>query len=446
MLPPAAPHVMPVQVSSGIRRRVASKVSRCGLLSRTRPLNRVRSMVRPIAVLVVGASAWQAISAQQDSVPIRVLDRIVATAPDSIRLLGGMRALSDGRVIVNDAGSLRVDILDAQLRRTGAVVFDTAGAALRRPGAQGGLLTAYRGDTSLWLDFGAGAIVVLDPAGASARVIAMPSGVDRTVMGVNNPPAVDPQGRLIYRRPATKRTAQRPGGSGLGAARSDSAFLVRVDVSTRRVDTIAYLRDDYSQADRAEYLVIGANGAAIGMYSAIDPLPVADGWAVLTSGAVGIVRAHDYHVDWIQEDGSITASAPVPWLWHRLTDSAKVALIGALRAKADTVTLQYGRTRVKGPHPQYVEPDVLPDYASPFVATGVVADRDDHLWIPLTPGSQPAGGAVYDVLDRSGSRVDRVQIPGGTKIAGFGPGFVFVTDRVRPNRVSLVKVALAWKR
>ena len=38
------------------------------------------------------------------------------------------------------------------------------------------------------------------------------------------------------------------------------------------------------------------------------------------------------------------------------------------------------------------------------------------------PTSAIAGGPVYDVINRKGEIVERVQIPVGRSIVGFGPG------------------------
>jgi hypothetical protein len=40
------------------------------------------------------------------------------------------------------------------------------------------------------------------------------------------------------------------------------------------------------------------------------------------------------------------------------------------------------------------------------------------------PTKPTPGGAVYEVIDRAGKLVDRVQVPAGTTIAGFGKGGV----------------------
>ncbi len=60
------------------------------------------------------------------------------------------------------------------------------------------------------------------------------------------------------------------------------------------------------------------------------------------------------------------------------------------------------------------------------------ADADNRLWIrpkPL-PGGPRGGGTVYDVLDRTGALIDRVQLPAGRALAGFGPGgAIYLTTR-----------------
>jgi hypothetical protein len=44
--------------------------------------------------------------------------------------------------------------------------------------------------------------------------------------------------------------------------------------------------------------------------------------------------------------------------------------------------------------------------------------------------SKPAAGPEYDVIDRTGKLVDRVMVPAGTTIAGFGPaGVVYLGVR-----------------
>ena len=47
---------------------------------------------------------------------------------------------------------------------------------------------------------------------------------------------------------------------------------------------------------------------------------------------------------------------------------------------------------------------------------------DGRLWVRTIPTKPTPGGAIYDVIDGKGALVDRVQVPAGTTIAGFGKG------------------------
>ena len=64
----------------------------------------------------------------------------------------------------------------------------------------------------------------------------------------------------------------------------------------------------------------------------------------------------------------------------------------------------------------------LPDYKPVFGNGSVRADMDGRLWVRTIPTKPTPGGAIYDVIDREGKLVDRVQVPAGTTIAGFGKG------------------------
>ena len=72
----------------------------------------------------------------------------------------------------------------------------------------------------------------------------------------------------------------------------------------------------------------------------------------------------------------------------------------------------------------FVEPSELPDYKPAFFAGSVRVDTQGNLWIRTIPTKAIPGGPVYDVIDRNGALVERVQVPAGRTIAGFGPGSV----------------------
>jgi hypothetical protein len=79
---------------------------------------------------------------------------------------------------------------------------------------------------------------------------------------------------------------------------------------------------------------------------------------------------------------------------------------------------------------QFVPASELPDYKPAFFAGSTRADLDGNLWIRTIPTSAISGGPVYDVVNRKGEIVDRVQVPENTSVIGFGPGgAVFLVNR-----------------
>jgi sugar lactone lactonase YvrE len=64
----------------------------------------------------------------------------------------------------------------------------------------------------------------------------------------------------------------------------------------------------------------------------------------------------------------------------------------------------------------------LPDYKPAFPPGSTRADTEGNLWIRT---SQNVNGIpVYNVINRKGELIDRVQLPKNRVLAGFGPGGV----------------------
>ena len=80
----------------------------------------------------------------------------------------------------------------------------------------------------------------------------------------------------------------------------------------------------------------------------------------------------------------------------------------------------------------FVDPSELPDYKPAFFAGSVRVDTEGNLWIRTIPTKAVPGGPVYDVIGRNGALIERVQIPEGRTIAGFGAnGAVYLVARER---------------
>jgi len=73
----------------------------------------------------------------------------------------------------------------------------------------------------------------------------------------------------------------------------------------------------------------------------------------------------------------------------------------------------------------FVAPSELPDYRPAIFAGSSRADLDGNLWIRTSATRKGAiSGPIYDVVNRKGELVDRIQIPSGRTIVGFGKGGV----------------------
>jgi len=81
------------------------------------------------------------------------------------------------------------------------------------------------------------------------------------------------------------------------------------------------------------------------------------------------------------------------------------------------------------PQVDFIDPKELPDYKPPFFANSSRADAEGNVWIRTIPTRAIPGGPVYDVINRQGELVERVQVPEGRTILGFGPGTVYLISR-----------------
>jgi hypothetical protein len=87
-----------------------------------------------------------------------------------------------------------------------------------------------------------------------------------------------------------------------------------------------------------------------------------------------------------------------------------------------------------------VAPTELPDYKPPFTGGATRVDAEGNLWIRTSQNVKAL--PVYNVVNRKGELIDRVQLPAGRVIAGFGAGgSVYLAyrdgDTVRLDKVSV---------
>jgi hypothetical protein len=408
------------------------------------------------ACVTVPSLAIAPILFAQQRPPARRLGPALTTSEPFVAL-SAIRTLPGGRVLVNDPGSRRVVLLDSLLKVV-RVVADSTANTVNAYGARPGALIAYVGDSTLFVDPSSLSILVLSAEGKIARVMAAPrpNDIGYLLGGPFGNPGVDGRRRLVYRTVTYgKEPTTAADGNSYSVTSPDTTPLLRYDLATRALDTVAFVRVPQfrSVSIRTERSVSGS--------SLLNPIPVVDDFAVLPDGAIAILRGRDYRVDFIAPDGGITSGARIPFDWQRLTEDDKARIIDSTRAVMElrrgngsgglvlsgstvtsvseprpvsiTTTVDAGTGARQSTAPTvaaagqpapilFVPPGDLPDYRPAFASGAMRSDLDGRLWVRTIPTKPLAGGPEYDVIDRRGTLVDRVAIPPGTTIIGFGSG------------------------
>lgn len=457
-------------------------------------------------------------TASAQSIKPRPLGAVQATSKELLGLPTVTRALPNGSVIVNDVARRRLLLLDPTLENY-TVIADSTSGSVNGYGQRPGALIPYVADSSLFLDATSSSFLVIDPAGKVTRVMSPPRPNDNGAIAsfTTGFPGFDANGRMVYRTTIRPQIQQMRDGTIQMAPAPDSQPVLRVDLDTRRADTIAYVRTPR----RVQTPITMPNGATMNMQTEV-PLATIDDWAVLSDGTIAIVRGQDYRIDFLKADGSKLRSEKVAFDWKRLSDDDKLAIVDSIQkaraagpqlggpggggpvmmfgggdgarmvvggggggggGRGDMVMTEQrmvvgaaaavaaaapatatasaaasagssnsatsassgrggagadsGRAAAGGPAaisgiPQLPAPAIadIPDYMPAFTATSARPDADANLWIrTTTPGAQ-AGNVVYDVINSQGVLVDRVDVPKGMSIVGFGKGgVVYLSQR-----------------
>jgi hypothetical protein len=372
-----------------------------------------------------------------------------------------VRPLSNGAVIVHDIARRQLVLLDANLSKQ-KTIADTSMATGKSYGSAIAGLIAFSGDSSLFVDPSTLSMLVIDGKGDIARVMAAPrpKDVNSMVGGPFGTPGLDPRGRVVCRnlvaRKALVMNYAARARSVLKQQTEDSALIYRIALATRALDTVAWVKVPVASGSMSER----PNGG-LRVVERTNPLPVVDDWALMPDGRVAVVRGADFHIDWIDMDGRLSSSPKIAHPWERLTDDGKEQLLDSLNAdrerrrealkKAGGNNRGTSPTNVGGtpnsapfmivtgqlvgdvsrePRPpteyvsEYVPAPHLPDYRPAFRIGATRADLDGNLWVRTTTPSD--GGAIYAVINDQGQLVDRVMLPYGRVISGFGTGVVYL--------------------
>lgn len=363
-------------------------------------------------------------------------------------------------MLVNDLAHRQLLLVDSTFKLISIVADSTAGAA-NSYGTQASSILPFEGDSTLFIDASSSSMLVIDPDGNIARVMAVPRSQDALMLATGGitGSVFYSKGYLIHRG-MPQLTAASMVGSG-GAPRiptlPDTMAIVRVNLKTRVLDTVGFSKTPQTRTSMTQ----GDDGS-ISISIETNPLPTIDEWVVTSKGDVAIVRGRDYHVDWMSPDRQYRSTPKIPFDWKRLSDADKAAFIDSVKklrdqaAAADSgkqgkqmaqafssilggstvrsgqvmISMRSteagtGRTqapKIAVPVVTFVSPSELPDYQPPFFALSAKPDADGNVWIRTIPTKPEPAGTVYDIINGNGEVTDRVLIPEGRSIVGFGPG------------------------
>ncbi|MEP6834637.1 MAG: hypothetical protein ABJB74_14675 [Gemmatimonas sp.] len=406
-----------------------------------------RRFVRWLAIVFSLAPACA--THAQTAIPIRQVTHIISSDSTVLMGLSTARSLPDGSVLINDPVKRQLVLFDSTLRKF-AIIADTSTSSPNsyglRPSAGG--LIPYVADSSLFIDSESQAFLVIDPHGAFVRVMAPVRASDLNFManGQLGFAGFDTRGRLLYRtqrrNPANSTLPALVVGRPRVVVQPDSAPIMRMDFDKATVDTLGTIKVPVTQT--AQLLM--SNGG-LQNYAVVNPLPSGDEWTLLPDGTVAIVRAQDYHIDWLSADGKLSSSPKMPFDWKRISTEDKQKIIDSVKlANAERVAraaaaAQASGAAVRTPVPFVtVEPGDLPDFYPPVRQGQVRSDHQGNVWIlPSTSAASVNGGLLYDVVNRDGAIVERVQLPAGRTLVGFAESGAIFMHYVKSARSAVIE-------
>jgi hypothetical protein len=325
------------------------------------------------------------------------------------------------------------------------VVADSVAGNARSYGPRPSPLLSFPDDSAYFIDVVSRTLVLFGTTGEPLRVAALPRPQDLSFL-TSYPSSIDRNGRLIYRTNAF--APDLVGGREVSMATApsaDSAPLIRVDFDARVLDTVAAIR--VAGLVLASTVVNAAGEKTTRLK--VRPYTWIDDWTVQPDGTIAILRGQDYHVDLVRPDGSVLIGPKLPFDWRRVTDDEKRALtdrvLDSLRAaeaehaktgmrRRSTANLATGEITDLGPAPpkefESVALSEMPDYYPPVKVGAIRADYDGQVWILPSTSAQSSGGLVYDVVGPNGAMRERVELPAGYSIVGFGKnGRLYITRK-----------------
>lgn len=359
--------------------------------------------------------------ALQAQVPTRTLSKPDLTLEETFTSVTGLRELSDGRLIIADGREKTLRVFDPRTGNATPIGREGSGPL---EWSMVSRLHAMPGDSTLMEDAFNDRYFLIGPDAKPVRTFRLP---DNSPANFARFLGYGARGQMLFERERSSgQPDPRAGSVGI-------ADILLFDRATQRLDTIGQMDRPKGEVALARTL----SGSQIQMVTNL-PLAALDIAVVAPDGRVAIVRGHEYRVDWIQS-GRLTRGPAIDTPRIRVTQAEREAFLRSQVRTGSIVTRVQGAPTTSGgasprasgalvvpPASALEMPDAKwPDYKPPFLANAAQSDREGRIWV-LRTRAHDDSIPTYDVFDGSGKLVERVVLPKGTRLAGFGEKAVYL--------------------
>lgn len=342
-----------------------------------------------------------------------------ATLEHEFAVIQTVRELPDGRVLVADPLGQTLLVADMDAGTTVSVGRVGEGPdEYRQPDA----VWPLPGDRSLLVDLGNGRLTEMgaDLSFGDTRPYMLGSFQMGSPIMLAIPRGVDEDGGIYFQG----------FGMSAGGEVADSSQVLRYDLETEAVDTVASVK----LTDRTRR----ASGGAGNRNVSISPIPLspADAWGVAADGRVVVARSvagsGEFWVEWFAPDGEVTRG---PAYAYQPVDIGRAEMEEWRAAQAETgggMTIRVngvnGNMDVRAGRGGAPGNDDLDGYqwpdSKPAFFGRVPVDPTGRAWVRrhAAAGDAPA----YDLFDGSGTRAATIELPMGRRVVAFGEGVAYV--------------------
>ena len=347
------------------------------------------------------------------------LGPVQAALEQEFAVIQTVRELPDGRVLVADPLGQVLLVVEME-----AGTADTLGRVGEGPGEyrQPDAVWPLPGGGSLLVDLGNGRLTHLgaDLSFGETRPYMLGSFELGAPIMLAIPQGVDDGGGIYFQ------------GFGMtaGGNVSDSAEVLRYDLATEAVDTVASVK----LTDRTRR----TSGGAANQNVSISPIPLSptDAWGVAADGRVVVARSvagsEEFRIEWFAPDGEVTRGPAYPYSpvgigraemeeWR----DARAETGGGMTIQVEAVNGNMNMRAGRGGPPGIDDLDSYewPDSKPAFHQGRIPVDSLGRAWVRRHTAAGDA--PVYDLFDGSGTRTATIELPMERRVVAFGDGVVY---------------------